>query len=353
VLSTNFGCVMPAGHDPKGFDLPISGGPMKIESFDEEGVLRTSKFEITPNKYKFAVAGMTLRTGIPKDEIQALYETGEISLLTDGMKWDSTSKNTAPSYEPPQEQSISAGLTYLALNTKLPPFDDVNIRRAVNYAINRTKLTELLGHAARPTSQILPPLFPERDDTISVDVYDPGKAASLLTGVDTPLEVDLYAVDDPMFRTMVDSIVQDLKAVGILVSPKYGSHQQIQSIGTDPDRGQMVFSDGLGWIPDYFHCSNFYFPLLSPTAIGGSGWNWSVYENLKVEQLVWHAESLLRDTQGEGRKSLWRHIFSLILDDAPIIPLYNRFQAATWVNSPSGEDTIPATSIGYLKTTSA
>jgi YVTN family beta-propeller protein len=48
---------------------------------------------------------------------------------------------------------------YLFLNTRIPPFDDVRVRRAVNFAVDRARLVRLWGgpQLARPTCQVLPP----------------------------------------------------------------------------------------------------------------------------------------------------------------------------------------------------
>ena len=52
--------------------------------------------------------------------------------------------------------------TYVFLNTRVPPFNDVRIRRAVSYAIDRAAVVRALGglDRARPTCQLLPPNFP-------------------------------------------------------------------------------------------------------------------------------------------------------------------------------------------------
>ena len=43
---------------------------------------------------------------------------------------------------------------------RMPPFDDVRVRRALNLAVDRAKVERLIGLGAPPTCQILPPNFP-------------------------------------------------------------------------------------------------------------------------------------------------------------------------------------------------
>jgi YVTN family beta-propeller protein len=50
---------------------------------------------------------------------------------------------------------------FVGLDVLRPPFDDARVRQALNYAIDRERVVELMGGAAanRPTCQILPPNF--------------------------------------------------------------------------------------------------------------------------------------------------------------------------------------------------
>jgi ABC-type transport system substrate-binding protein len=201
---------------------------------------------------------------------------------------------------------------------------------AVNYAIDRNKLSEILVGAAEPTSQAMPPAFPEYDKSIPKNIYDLDHVSKLLEGFDLPLHVELYAVDEYIYREVVYSIAEDLRRVGIVVTPRYGNHQQIEAIGRDPSKGQIVFSDGLGWSPDFIDPANIYFPLLSRTAIGTSGWNWSAYNNPSLDSLAHQAERKFGPDQSKERAKLWEQVFGWVNKDAPIIPLYNRSDKRLW-----------------------
>src|SRR5262249_22746307 len=48
----------------------------------------------------------------------------------------------------------------LVLNTRVAPFPDIRVRRALNYAVDRAKVARLLGQASQPTCQALPPYIP-------------------------------------------------------------------------------------------------------------------------------------------------------------------------------------------------
>ena len=51
---------------------------------------------------------------------------------------------------------------FVVLNTGAPPFDNVDVRRAMNLALDRDRVVQILGGeaAARSTCQQLPPNFP-------------------------------------------------------------------------------------------------------------------------------------------------------------------------------------------------
>jgi peptide/nickel transport system substrate-binding protein len=54
-----------------------------------------------------------------------------------------------------------ANTYYFFMNNRIPPFDNVKVRQAINYAIDRNALVRLYGGLASPTENILPPTYPQ------------------------------------------------------------------------------------------------------------------------------------------------------------------------------------------------
>ena len=54
-----------------------------------------------------------------------------------------------------------ANTYYFFMNFREKPFDNLQVRKAVNYAIDRNALVRLYGGLARPTENILPPTYPQ------------------------------------------------------------------------------------------------------------------------------------------------------------------------------------------------
>ena len=70
-------------------------------------------------------------------------------------------------------------LKYMFLNVRTPPFDDLRVRQALNYAVDRRAIADLTGgpDLADPTCQILPPGFPNYAPTCRYTLDpDPGGA---------------------------------------------------------------------------------------------------------------------------------------------------------------------------------
>src|ERR1700722_3605902 len=121
-------------------------------------------------------------------------------------------------------QSPRPETTYLFLNNEVAPFNKVDVRKAVNYAINRTAIEEQWGGplVGSVTSQIMVPgalgyppysAYPDTPDLTQA------KALMKASGVKLPITTSLRAQNDaPGFINMAQGIKSNLAAIGINVN---------------------------------------------------------------------------------------------------------------------------------------
>ena len=109
---------------------------------------------------------------------------------------------------------------HMGLNTEKPPFDNVKVRQAINYAIDRDLvISKLLKNKAFKATGWLPPTSPAFDKNRAPYAYDPAKAKALLAeaGFSNGFEMEILVTDSTSGRGVVEAITPFLKAVGITV----------------------------------------------------------------------------------------------------------------------------------------
>jgi len=150
---------------------------------------------------------------------------------------------------------------YLGINRAHKPFDDVRVRQAIGYAINKKAIVEsFYPPTAEVATQFIPPgIFGHSKDVPSFE-YDPEKAKKLLAeagypkGFKTtlwvmPVSRGYYPVPDKIG----EAIQAQLKAVGIdaeIVTYDWGTYLDKVAAG-EAD----LFM--LGWMADYADATNF------------------------------------------------------------------------------------------------
>ncbi|MGI3169470.1 ABC transporter substrate-binding protein [Pseudooceanicola sp. C21-150M6] len=110
------------------------------------------------------------------------------------------------------------GETILAINNKLPPFDNVKVREAVAHAINRQEIIDgaMFGYGT-PIGTHFAPHHPDYVDLVDQSNYDPEKSALLLeeAGVTLPLKVKMTLPPPSYARRGGEIVAAQLRAVGI------------------------------------------------------------------------------------------------------------------------------------------
>jgi peptide/nickel transport system substrate-binding protein len=110
------------------------------------------------------------------------------------------------------------GETILAINNKLPPFDNVKVREAIAHAVNRQEIIDgaMFGYGT-PIGTHFAPHHPDYVDLTEMSGYDPEKSKALLAeaGVATPLKVKMTLPPPSYARRGGEIVAAELRAVGI------------------------------------------------------------------------------------------------------------------------------------------
>ena len=192
------------------------------------------------------------------------------------------------------------------------------VRQAINYAIDRKKmmlyLRNSIGTAAE--SGFVPVGLPSFDSTFVRGYrYDPVKAKQLLAeaGFDEqhPMpEIRLLTI--PNYAALGTYIVNELKQSGINATVE---SVQKSLLLDQTSKSQAIFFRG-SWIADYPDAANYLGVFYSKNPAPP---NYTRYSNPSYDLLF---EQSLKETNDSLRYVMYRSLDSMVMADAPIVPLW-------------------------------
>ena len=276
--------LLEAGTPEKLNQEPIGTGPFKFVGYQKDAVIRYQAneeywagksaidnliFAITPDNsvgYQKLKAGECHVLGYPNPaDIAAMQDDSSLTVL--------------------EQEGLNVG--YLAYNTTVPPFDNVNVRKALNMAINKQAILDAVfqGSGIAAKNPIPPTIWSYNEATVD-DPYDPEKAKAILEaeGVEN-LEMEIWAMPvvrpyNPNARRMAEVMQEDFAKVGVnvdIVSYDWGEYLKLSQ---ELDRSGAVL---LGWTGDNGDPDNFLAVLLGCDAVGGANraqWCHQPFEDL-------------------------------------------------------------------------
>ena len=200
---------------------------------------------------------------------------------------------------------------YVTMNVKIPPFDNQQVRQAVNHAINKERIIRIVNGRAVPANQPLPPAMPGYAEDYQGYAYDPEKAKALLAeaGFADGFDTELFAMNTDPNPRIAQAIQQDLAAIGIRAELKTLAQANVIAAGGEEDGAPMIWSGGMGWIADFPDPSNFYGPILGCGGAVPGGWNWAWYCNEELDAKAAEADAITDPARQEERLQMWREIF--------------------------------------------
>lgn len=218
-------------------------------------------------------------------------------------------------------------VSYLAFNVQHPPFDDIRVRRAASYAINKEPIVKLAyqGRAVAADGPLPPTQWGYHQPKTRYG-FDPVLARKLLNESIAAKDFDpervykLYASSTPRpYLPQPERVARFLQAaleqVGIrteLILQPHSVHRASLAAG---EHDLALF----GWIGDTGDPDNFLYVLFhSENAVIGSARNMAFYRDPGVDRLLIEAQGA---TDEATRTGLYRAVQDRIAEDAPWVPI--------------------------------
>jgi ABC-type transport system substrate-binding protein len=292
---------------------PNGSGPFILARWEDDELIVLNRF----NAFYLQPVALTqvviqMGAGIPL----SLYETGEIDLVgVGGSTLDRVQDPNNP-LSAELRTGVSMCTTYIGLNNAEPPFDDVRVRQAFNYAVDKELLiTTLFDGDALPATGILPPGMPGYSGAAAGYPFNPERARALLAEAGYPegqgfpeVTFTSSGYDDPgAFVSAVITMWQD--NLGVTVQPlllePFLYYDELYAGNTG-----NIFSSG--WCADYPDPENFLDVLFH----SGSRQNLGQYHNPEVDALLQQARV---EEDVAARMALYRTIEEREVSDAPVV----------------------------------
>ena len=199
------------------------------------------------------------------------------------------------------------------------------MRQAVNMAINKDRIVQIINGRAVPATQPLPPSMPGYTQGYAGYSFDPEAARKMLADAGFPsgFETELYVMNTDPNPRIAQAIQQDLSNVGINAALKSLAQASVIAAGGEPDQAPMIWSGGMAWIADFPDPSNFYGPILGCAGAVQGGWNWSWYCNPALDDEAATADSITDPAKVDERMAMWSDIYMKVMADAPWVPVFN------------------------------
>jgi oligopeptide transport system substrate-binding protein len=300
---------------------PLGTGPYVADHWTASQDLllkRNTNFTGTTSGYLDAIDfqfSITPTTAVLK------VQSGDADLLGDYIppaNFPSLSVN--PTWKSQVVVEPAIALDYLFFNETVKPYDNVAVRQALSWAIDRAKIVKLLSGTGQTLNQIYPAGLPGHVDGTAGDFYgyNPAKAKQMLAAAGYPngFTTTLYSHNVAPWPTVIQSIQYDLAQIGVKASIKLLDRPSYWTLIGKKGAVGAGLND---WWMDYPDPFDYIVSLFSKSSAIDEGTNPSFWWDPKVETDLANAQVMLDPA---ARLAKFQDIQSYIMSQAPGVPLY-------------------------------
>jgi len=321
----------PMGTGPYKFDSLVAGDRFEFVRFEDFN----SVVPGLPEGTKPAVTRITFRV-IPEASVRTIeLEAGTADVLVDVQAADVSRLRSHADINMVEVPNWALN-TWLGFNTQKPPFDDIRVREAIALAIDIPAIVEVAwagvgSVASGPLPSTVPGFvgFPIRQQNVE-------KARELMAeaGLSEGFSTDVWVNEGNAMRAEAATMIQaQLRALNIDVTPMIFEWATLLPATAAGEHGMSL----MGWTtatgdPDYG-----LYPLHHTDNWGDSG-NRNFYSNPRVDELLELGRS---ETDNTRRMGFYKEAQELIMNDIPMVPLWQAAELHAARNNIKGFSVTP------------
>lgn len=300
--------------DRWGVDVFIGTGPFKLKEFKSKDRLIVERFDDyhgeKPTLDQIEVYNMDANTMLLE------FESGNIDIVGVGQDQADAYRNN-PDFADEFVINPLIGIISLNLNVKKAPLDNVKVREAIGYAVNRQAIVDnYLKGNAYATSCFIPRGCMGFDEDRPIDKYDPAKAKALLTEAGFPDGIHIITtISEKSSAVGIATVLQQqMKEAGIEFEIQKVDNAAYIDLRKNGEV-QVAFST---WYADIVDPDNFLYTILHSES---SPFFSSNYHNPEFDALLDQGRVV---TDPAEREKLYREAEAIaVTKDFVNIPLYN------------------------------
>ena len=318
---------------------PVSSGPYKFDSYQQDKsftLVRNDQWDAStdpnrkalPDKYEVTI-------GANADDIDNRIISGDlqVDIAGTGVQPAALSRVLGdPTLKARADNPGSARLWYTSINPKVAPLDNIECRKAVMYAADRTLYQQAYGGplaGGEIATGLLPPVIPGQQ---KLDIYPAGsdnkgdldKAKAALTACGKPNGFSTniaYRAERPKEKATAEGLQQSLAKVGIKLTLKpyptgdyFALYAGKPSFRNSNNLGLMTN----GWAADWNDGFGFLSQIVDSRVIRDTGGSSNLSVMIpEVDQLL---DQAIAETDKTKREALWGQIDKRVMEEAVILP---------------------------------
>ncbi len=296
-------------------DKPVGTGPFTFVDYQKDSAVR---FKANPDWWGGKAKVDNLVFSINADATARLQslKAGECDVMVSPAPADVASLKSDTSMTVLQEAGLNFGALWF--NTTQPPFDKVEVRKAIDMAIDKKAIMDAVfqGQGQVANSPLPPFMWSSIDGSVTPVAYDPDKAKQMLAdaGV-TGLNIKLWAMPVarpymPDAKTTAEMIQADLKKIGVDSTIYSVDWPEYLATSKPHTRDGAVI---IGWIGDNGDPDNFLTPNFGCQAVDGG--NRAEWCDKDFDALLKQAAQV---TDQAARTKLYQQAQQILIDQTPV-----------------------------------